>query len=89
MVYRMVDIFYIILNPDVLFFIFSTLLTIGMGYFVGKGFSFREIQDIINTVRESYEDGYISPDEARKIYEEIEDVIGRDWYIRMFRLFKR
>ncbi len=46
-----------ILNADVLFFLFSTLLTIGVGYFVGKGFSFKEIQDIIDVAKESYEDG--------------------------------
>lgn len=78
-----------ILNTDVLFFLFSTLLTIGVSYFVGKGFSFKEIQDIIDVVKESYDDGYISPEEAQKIYKEIEDVIGRDWYIRLYKLLKR
>ena len=78
-----------ILNADVLFFLFSTLLTIGVGYFVGKGFSFKEIQDIIDVTKESYEDGYIDPDEARLIYKEIEDVIGKDWFIRLIKLVKR
>ena len=78
-----------ILNADVLFFLFSTLLTIGIGYFVGKGFSFKEIQDIIDVAKESYEDGYIDPDEARLIYKEIEDVIGKDWFIRLIKLVKR
>jgi len=85
----MEDILQFILNADVLFFLFSTLLTIGVGYFVGKGFSFKEIQDIIDVAKESYEDGYIDPDEARLIYKEIEDVIGRDWYIRLYKLIKR
>lgn len=85
----MEDILQFILNADVLFFLFSTLLTIGVGYFVGKGFSFKEIQDIIDVAKESYEDGYIDPDEARLIYKEIEDVIGRDWYIRLYKLLKR
>ncbi len=78
-----------ILNADVLFLLFSTLLTIGVGYFVGKGFSFKEIQDIIDVAKESYEDGYIDPDEARLIYKEIEDVIGKDWFIRLIKLVKR
>jgi hypothetical protein len=78
-----------LIDSGLLYMIISTLLTVGIGFFVGKGVSFKEIQDIISAIDESYEDGYISPDEARKIYEEIEDVIGRDWYIRMFRLFKR
>lgn len=78
-----------ILNADVLFFLFSTLLTIGVGYLVGKGFSFKEIQDIIDVAKESYEDGYIDPDEARLIYKEIEDVIGKDWFIRLIKLVKR
>ena len=85
----MEDILQFILNADVLFFLFSTLLTIGVGYFVGKGFSFKEIQDIIDVARESYEDGYIDPDEARLIYKEIEDVIGKDWFIRLIKLVKR
>jgi hypothetical protein len=85
----MEDILQFILNADVLFFLFSTFLTIGVGYFVGKGFSFKEIQDIIDVAKESYEDGYIDPDEARLIYKEIEDVIGRDWYIRLYKLLKR
>lgn len=78
-----------LIDSGILYMIVSTLLTVGIGFIVGKGVSFKEIQDIISAIEESYEDGYISPDEARKIYEEIEDVIGRDWYIRMFRLFKR
>ena len=78
-----------LIDSGLLYMIFSTLLTIGIGFIVGKGVSFKEIQDIISAIEESYEDGYISPDEARKIYEEIEDVIGQDWYIRLFRLFKR
>ena len=78
-----------LIDSGLLYMIISTLLTVGIGFFVGKGVSFKEIQDIISVIDESYEDGYISPDEARKIYKEIEDVIGRDWYIRMFRLFKR
>ncbi len=69
--------------------IFSTLLTVGIGFFVGKGVSFKEIQDIISVIEESYEDGYISPEEARKIYKEIEDVIGQDWYIRLINFIKR
>lgn len=85
----MEDILQFILNADVLFFLFSTLLTIGVGYFVGKGFSFKEIQDIIDVAKESYEDGYIDPDEARLIYKEIEDVIGKDWFIRLIKLIKR
>jgi hypothetical protein len=85
----MEDILQFILNADVLFFLFSTLLTIGVGYFVGKGFSFKEIQDIIDVAKESYEDGYIDPDEARLIYKEIEDVIGKDWFIRLIKLVKR
>jgi len=85
----MEDILQFILNADVLFFLFSTLLTIGIGYFVGKGFSFKEIQDIIDVAKESYEDGYIDPDEARLIYKEIEDVIGKDWFIRLIKLVKR
>jgi hypothetical protein len=78
-----------LIDSGILYMIVSTLLTVGIGFIVGKGVSFKEIQDIISAIEESYEDGYISPDEARKIYEEIEDVIGRDWYIRLFRLFKR
>jgi hypothetical protein len=85
----MENILQFILNADVLFFLFSTLLTIGVGYFVGKGFSFKEIQDIIDVAKESYEDGYIDPDEARLIYKEIEDVIGKDWFIRLIKLVKR
>ena len=85
----MEDILQFILNADVLFFLFSTLLTIGVGYFVGKGFSFKEIQNIIDVAKESYEDGYIDPDEARLIYKEIEDVIGKDWFIRLIKLVKR
>lgn len=85
----MEDILQFILNADVLFFLFSTLLTIGVGYFVGKGFSFKEIQDIIDVAKESYEDEYIDPDEARLIYKEIEDVIGKDWFIRLIKLVKR
>ena len=85
----MEDILQFILNADVLFFLFSTLLSIGVGYFVGKGFSFKEIQDIIDVVKENYEDGYIDPDEARLIYKEIEDVIGKDWFIRLIKLVKR
>lgn len=85
----MEDILQFILNADVLFFLFSTLLTIGVGYFVGKGLSFKEIQDIIDVTKESYEDGYIDPDEARMIYKEIEDVIGKDWFIRLIKLVKR
>jgi hypothetical protein len=85
----MEDILQFILNADVLFFLFSTLLSIGVGYFVGKGFSFKEIQDIIDVAKESYEDGYIDPDEARLIYKEIEDVIGKDWFIRLIKLVKR
>ena len=78
-----------LIDSGILYMIVSTLLTIGIGFIVGKGVSFKEIQDIISAIEESYEDGYISPEEARKIYEEIEDVIGQDWYIRLFRLFKR
>jgi hypothetical protein len=78
-----------LIDSGLLYMIISTLLTVGIGFFVGKGVSFKEIQDIISAIDESYEDGYISPDEARKIYKEIEDAIGRDWYIRLFRLFKR
>ena len=78
-----------LIDSGILYMIVSTLLTVGIGFIVGKGVSFKEIQDIISAIEESYEDGYISPDEARKIYKEIEDVIGQDWYIRMFRLFKR
>jgi hypothetical protein len=78
-----------LIDSGLLYMIVSTLLTVGIGFIVGKGVSFKEIQDIISAIEESYEDGYISPEEARKIYEEIEDVIGRDWYIRLFRLFKR
>lgn len=78
-----------LIDSGLLYMIVSTLLTVGIGYIVGKGVSFKEIQDIISAIEESYEDGYISPEEARKIYEEIEDVIGQDWYIRLFRLFKR
>lgn len=85
----MEDILQFILNADVLFFLFSTLLTIGVGYFVGKGFSFKEIQDIIDVAKESYEDGYIDPNEARLIYKEIEDVIGKDWFIRLIKMVKR
>ena len=78
-----------LIDSGILYMIVSTLLTVGIGFIVGKGVSFKEIQDIISAIEESYEDGYISPEEARKIYEEIEDVIGQDWYIRLFRLFKR
>ena len=78
-----------LVDSGILYMVFSTLLTVGIGFIVGKGVSFKEIQDIISAVDESYKDGYISPDEARKIYEEIEDVIGSDWYIRLFRIFKR
>ena len=78
-----------LIDSGLLYMIISTLLTVGIGYFVGKGVSFKEIQDIISAVEESYKDGYISPDEARKIYEEIEDVIGHDWYIRLFNFIKR
>ena len=78
-----------LIDSGILYMIVSTLLTVGIGFIVGKGVSFKEIQDIISAIEESYEDGYISPEEARKIYDEIEDVIGQDWYIRLFRLFKR
>ena len=78
-----------LIDSGILYMIFSTLLTVGIGYIVGKGVSFKEIQDIISAVEESYKDGYISPDEARKIYEEIEDVIGHNWYIRLFNFIKR
>ena len=85
----MEDILQFLIDSGILYMIFSTLLTVGIGFIVGKGVSFKEIQDIISAVDESYKDGYISPDEARKIYEEIEDVIGRDWYIRLYKLLKR
>ena len=78
-----------LIDNGILYIIFSTLLTVGIGFIVGKGVSFKEIQDIISAVEESYRDGYISPDEARKIYEEIEDVIGHNWYIRLFNFIKR
>ncbi len=78
-----------LIDSGILYMIFSTLLTVGIGFIVGRGVSFKEIQDIISAIEESYKDGYISPEEARKIYEEIEDVIGQDWYIRLFRLIKR
>ena len=78
-----------LIDSGILYMVFSTLLTVGIGFIVGKGVSFKEIQDIISAVDESYKDGYISPDEARKIYEEIEDVIGHNLYIRLFRIFKR
>lgn len=78
-----------LIDSGILYMIFSTLLTVGIGYIIGKGVSFKEIQDIISAIEESYEDGYISPEEARKIYEEIEDVIGQDWYIRLFNFIKR
>lgn len=78
-----------LIDSGILYMIVSTLLTVGIGFIVGKGVSFKEIQDIISAIEESYEDGYISPEEARKIYEEIEDVIGQDWYIRLFKLIKR
>ncbi len=85
----MEDILQFLIDSGILYMIFSTLLTVGIGFIVGKGVSFKEIQDIISAVDESYKDGYISPDEARKIYEEIEDVIGHDWYIRLYKLIKR
>jgi len=78
-----------LIDNGILYMIVSTLLTVGIGFFVGKGVSFKEIQDIIKVVDESYKDGYISPEEAEKIYEEITDVIGQDWYIRLFNLLKR
>ena len=78
-----------LIDSGLLYMIFSTFLSICIGFFVGKGVSFKEIQDIISAVEESYKDGYISPDEARKIYEEIEDVIGHNWYIRLFNFIKR
>ena len=78
-----------LIDSGLLYMIFSTLLTVCIGFIVGKGVSFKEIQDIISAVEESYKDGYISPDEARKIYEEIEDVIGHNWYIRLFNFIKR
>ena len=78
-----------LIDNGILYIIFSTLLTVGIGFIVGKGVSFKEIQDIISAVEESYRDGYISPDEARKIYKEIEDVIGHNWYIRLFNFIKR
>lgn len=77
------------IDSGLLYMIISTFLTVGIGFIVGKGVSFKEIQDIISAIEESYEDGYISPEEARKIYEEIEDIIGQDWYIRLFNLLKR
>ncbi len=85
----MVSVLQFLIDSGILYMIISTLLTVGIGYIVGKGVSFKEIQDIINAVDESYKDGYISPDEARKIYEEIEDVIGHNWYIRLFNFIKR
>ena len=85
----MENILQFLIDSGILYMIFSTLLTVGIGFIVGKGVSFKEIQDIISAVDESYKDGYISPDEARKIYEEIEDVIGHDWYIRLYKLIKR
>ena len=78
-----------LIDSGILYMIFSTFLTVGIGYIVGKGVSFKEIQDIISAVDESYKDGYISPEEAQKIYKEITDVIGQDWYIRLFNLLKR
>ena len=78
-----------LIDNGILYIIFSTLLTVGIGFIVGKGVSFKEIQDIISAVEESYRDGYISPDEARKIYKEIEDVIGHNWYIRLLNFIKR
>ena len=78
-----------LIDSGILYMIVSTLLTVGIGFIVGKGVSFKEIQDIISAVDESYKDGYISPEEAQKIYEEIEDVIGHNWYIRLFKFIKR
>ena len=78
-----------LIDSGLLYMIISTLLTVGIGYIVGKGVSFKEIQDIISVVDESYKDGYISPEEAEKIYKEITDVIGQDWSIRLLKLFKR
>lgn len=78
-----------LIDSGILYMVFSTLLTMSIGFIVGKGVSFKEIQDIISVIDESYKDGYISPDDARKIYEEIEDVIGKDWFIRLIKLVKR
>ena len=72
-----------------LYMIISTLLSVGISFIVGKGVSFKEIQDIISAVEESYKDGYISPDEARKIYEENKEVIGHNRYIRLFNFITR
>ena len=83
------SIFQFLIDSGLLYMIISSFFSVGIGFFVGKGVSFKEIQDIISAVDESYKDGYISPDEARKIYEEIEDVIGHDWYIRLFNFIKR
>lgn len=78
-----------LIDSGLLYMIISTLLTVGIGFIVGKGVSFKEIQDIISAMDESYKDGYIDPDEARLIYKEIEDVIGKDWFIRLIKLVKR
>lgn len=79
----------LLIDSGILPYLFSVVLTIIIGYIAGKGISLKEIEDIISTVKESYDDGYISPEEAQKIYKEIEDVIGRDWYIRLYKLLKR
>lgn len=79
----------LLIDSGILPYLFSAVLTIIIGYIAGKGISLKEIEDIISTVKESYDDGYISPEEAQKIYKEIEDVIGRDWYIRLYKLIKR
>lgn len=78
-----------IIESDMFYYLFSTVLTIIIGYIVGKGFSFKEIQDIIDAVKESSKDGYISPAEAKMILKEIEDVIGSDWFNRVLKFLKR
>ena len=78
-----------LIDSGLLYMIISTLLTVGIGYFVRKGALVKEIQHIISAEEESCKDGYISPDEARKISEQIEDVIGHIWYIRLFHFIKR
>ena len=46
-----------LIDSGLLYMIISTLFTVGVGFIVGKGVSFKEIQDIISAIDESYKDG--------------------------------
>lgn len=74
---------------ELLLAVLSFLLIIFFCYIVERGVSLKEIEDVIRTVRISYEDGHISMEEALSFYKEIEDIIGRDWLVRLIRWLGR